>query len=249
MNTGLVDSPNLRCYTFGYTDYYRYGLENNHVSEVEKNNESGLTLPYGPTKGMMQALQLMRKSTPPKVDGNFLRLNKIAPGNEYKVIGALRFLGIIDEEGKPTEKSRLLKTKGAPFTSALQEIVRTAYKDLFLRFNGHKYSHEDIYNHFVTEHYLGTEMAAKTTRFFIQLCQLAEIDLGFNGNEKSSNGSIKSPNGSRKQDLGHGQLQTVMPNQFPLILALTPEMAAMDTDQLAQLFKKLKTALAKANED
>jgi len=219
------------------------------VSEASKNVDQGLTLPYGPTKGMMQALQLMRKSTPAKVDGSFLRLNKIAPGNEYKVIGALRFLGIIDEDGKPTDNSRLLKTKGAPFTSALQDIIRTAYKDLFHRFDGSKYSHDDIYNHFVTEHYLGTEMAAKTTRFFIQLCQLAEIDLGFNGNEKPSNGSIKSPNGSRKQDLGHGQIQTVMPNQFPLILALTPEMAAMDTDQLAQFFKKLKTALAKANED
>ncbi len=249
LTAGLVDSPKLQCYTFGYTDYCEYGLERKRVSESSKNGDQGLTLPYGPTKGMMQALQLMRKSTPAKVDGNFLRLNKIAPGNEYKVIGALRFLGIIDEDGKPTDKSRLLKTKGAPFTTALQDIIRTAYKDLFHRFNGSKYSHEDVYNHFVTEHYLGAEMAAKTTRFFIQLCQLAEIDLGFNGNGKTSNGSARSLNGGRKQEPGQIQIQTGPPNQLPLILALTPEMAAMDTDQLAQFFKKLKTALAKANED
>lgn len=219
------------------------------MSETARNGDQGLTLPYGPTKGMMQALQLMRKSTPVKVDGSFLRLNKIAPGNEYKVIGALRFLGIIDEDGKPTEKSRLLKTKGAPFTSALQDIIRTAYRDLFNQSNGDKYTQEDIYNHFVTEHFLGTEMAVKTTRFFIQLCQLAEIDLGFNANGKPSNGSTKSSNGNRKHESGQVQIQTGPPNQLPLIFALTPEMAAMETDQLAQFFKKLKTALAKANED
>lgn len=219
------------------------------MAETSRSVEQSLTLPYGPTKGMMQALQLMRKSTPPKVDGSFLRLNKIAPGNEYKVIGALRFLAIIDDEGKPTEKSRLLKTKGAPFTSALQDIVQTAYSDVFHQFNGSKYSHEDIYNHFITKHYLGPEMAAKTTRFFVQLCQLAEIDLGFNGKEKQSNGIRKGSNGGRNQDMGQLHIQAGPSNQFPFIFALTPELAAMDTDQLTQFFKKLKTALAKANED
>ena len=88
--------------------------------------EHGLTLPYGPTRGMLQALQLMRKTTPSKIDGSYLRSNQIAPGNEYKVVGALRFLEIIDDDGRPTEKSRLLKTKGPAFTAALQNIIRNA---------------------------------------------------------------------------------------------------------------------------
>ena len=221
------------------------------MAESTRNADQGLTLPYGPTKGMMQAVQLMRKSTPVKMDSNYLRLHKIAPGNEYKVIGALRFLGIIDEEGKPTEKSRLLKTKGASFTAALQDIVRSAYGDVFHRINGGKCSQEDIYNHFITKDYLGPEMAAKTTRFFIQLCQLAEIDLGFNGKEKPLNGTTKKgTNGHHKQGSEHAlPVMTGPSNQFPLILALTPEMAAMETEELAQFFKKLKTALVRASED
>ncbi|MCL0078746.1 DUF5343 domain-containing protein [Dehalococcoidia bacterium] len=218
----------------------------------------GLTLPYGPTRGMLQALQLMRKSTPPKVDGNLLRRNQIAPGNEYKVVGALKFLGIIDDEGRPTEKSRLLKTKGPSFTSALRNIIRSAYKNLFQRLNGGAYTAEDIYNYFVTDEDLTPEMATKTTRFFIQLCQLAEIDLGLTAAERKKSGS----NGHRKQ--GKGQYSQTCPgpgpgigvcpmietgnlNHIPLVLALTPEMASMDSEQLAEFFKKLKTALAKAN--
>ena len=216
--------------------------------ESPKPGEQGLTLPYGPTKGMMQALHLMRKSTPPKIDGNYLRLSKVAPGNEYKVIGALRFLGIIDDEGRPTEKNRLLKTKGATFTTALQDIVRTAYRDVFRQMNGGVCSHEDIYNHFITLNGLGPEMAAKSTRFFVQLCQLAEIDLGINGKEKYQSSAKKSPNGHSKQNTGQFS-QVHGPSSFPLILALTPEMAAMETEDLTQFFKKLKTALAKAIEE
>ncbi len=217
-----------------------------------RTNGQGLTLPYGPTRGMLQALHLMRKSTPSKVDGNLLRLKQIAPGNEYKVVGALKFLGIIDDEGRPTEKSRLLKTKGDTFTSALGTIIRGAYKNLFQALNGGGYSVEDIYNHFISEEYLTPEMATKTTRFFVQLCQLAGINLGLASPESKSH-KIAS-NGHRKQ--GKGQLSSMemcpmidtgSPTQITLILALTPEMASMDTEQLAGFFKKLKTAMAKAN--
>jgi len=213
--------------------------------------EHGPTLPYGPTRGMLQALQLMRKTTPPKIDGSYLRSNQIAPGNEYKVVGALRFLEIIDDDGRPTEKSRLLKTKGPAFTAALQNIIRNAYRNLFGHLNGGAHSQEDIYNYFVAEEGLGTEMATKTTRFFIQLCQLAEIDLGFNGKAKHQNGAKKSSNGHHKQpsvyDLPGGQIGAL--GSVPLVLNLTPEMAALDTDELAEFFKKIKAALAKASED
>ncbi len=207
-----------------------------------------MTLPYGPTKGMIQALQLMRKSTPPRLDGNFLRLNKVAPGNEYKVIGALRFLGVIDDEGKPTDKSRLLKTKGTTFNNALQDIVKNAYRDVFQWMNGASCTHDDVYNHFITAHGLGPEMAAKTTRFFMQLCQLAEIDLGIKGKEKPSAFARKSSNGRQRRDTGQF-IQVPGSAGFPLLLALTPEMAAMEVEELAQFFKKLKTALAKADEE
>ena len=247
VSPGLVDSPKSQCYTSTSADFPKVRQER-WMAETTKPGEQGLTVPYGPTKGMMQALHLMRKSTPPRIDGNFLRLNKVAPGNEYKVIGALRFLGIIDEEGRPTEKSKLLKTKGAIFTSALQDIVRTAYGDVLNQVNGNGCSSEDIYNYFITHNGLGPEMSAKTTRFLVQLCQLAEIKLVINDKEKPSAAIKKGANGHRNQNTKQF-LQTQEIPGFPMILALTPEMAAMETDELAQFFKKLKTALFKAGED
>ena len=210
--------------------------------------KENLTLPYGPTRGMLQALQLMRKTPPHKVDGNFLRHNQIAPGNEYKVVGALRFLGIIDDDGIPTEKSRLLKTKGAVFTAALQNIIRGAYSNLFQHLNENKFSQEAIFNYFITEEGLGTEMATKTTRFFIQLCHLAEIDLELRDKEKTTQVAKNKTNGSRKSG-ENLQALTGGTNPFPIIIALTPEMASMDVAQLTSFFKNLKSAVAQANAD
>jgi len=213
----------------------------------------GLIPPYGPTRGTLQALHLLRRTTPPRIDSDFLRVNKIAPGNEYKVVGALRFLELIDDEGKPTESSRLLKTKGSTYTSALQEIVRRAYSGVFrgLRTNG--VTREGIYNYFVTEGGLGAEMATKATRFLIKLCRLAEIDLAPDSAQPSSRGkrtaraqqqvyrraqSEHVPRDHESQN--HDQL--VSP-AFPVVLALTPETAAMSLEQLTELFRKMRTAL------
>ena len=139
----------------------------------------GLIPPYGPTRGTLQALQLLRRTTPARIDSDFLRVSKIAPGNEYKVVGALRFLGLIDEEGRPTESSRMLKTKGATYTLALQDIVRNAYSGVFQGLRPNEITRDAIYNYFVTDGGLGAEMATKATRFLIRLCRLAEIEIEF----------------------------------------------------------------------
>jgi hypothetical protein len=200
--------------------------------------------PYGPTTGTIQALQLMRKATPPKVDGDFLRAHKIAPGNEYKVVGALRFLGLIDDNGTPMEKSRLLKTMGSTFTLALQEIVRSAYRELFHYLDVKKASREDVYNYFITESKLGTEMAAKAARFFITLCRMAQIELGNDAQDSSRAARGKGATNSRRRaNSENGAQPKDNTPTIPLLLTLTPEMAKMDTDQLTELFRKLRTAL------
>ncbi len=200
--------------------------------------------PYGPTTGTIQALQLMRKATPPKVDGDFLRAHKIAPGNEYKVVGALRFLGLIDDNGTPMEKSRLLKTMGSTFTLALQEIVRSAYRELFHYLDVKKATREDVYNYFITESKLGTEMAAKAARFFITLCRMAQIELGNDAQDSSraARGKVATNSRRRANSEDGAQPKDNTPT-IPLMLTLTPEMAKMDTDQLTELFRKLRTAL------
>ncbi len=212
--------------------------------------EKGLIPPYGPTKGTLQALQLLRRTTPNRIDTDFLRVNKLAPGNEYKVVGALRFLGLVDEEGRPTDSSRMLKTKGATYTLALQDIVKRAYSGVFRGVRPSELTREGIYNYFVTEGGLGSEMATKATRFLLKLCRLAEIEIAPDQEgQPSPSGKKRSrqhqapPRRMHSADYQPGQASgAVSVASFPVVLALTPETAKMDVDQLTELFRKMRIA-------
>jgi hypothetical protein len=212
----------------------------------------GLIPPYGPSRGMLQALHLLRRATPPRIDSDYLRLNKIAPGNEYKVVGALRFLNLIDEEGKPTENSRLLKTKGATYTLALQEIVKKAYSGVFRGLKPGELTRESIYNYFVTEGGMGAEMANKATRFLVKLCRLAEIELAPELPRTAPRGRKRvkpQPQPYFRPQAGVVPMEYALQSppvasaQFPMVLALTPEIASMSVEQLTELFRKMRLAL------
>lgn len=212
----------------------------------------GLIPPYGPTRGTLQALQLLRRTTPARIDSDFLRVSKIAPGNEYKVVGALRFLGLIDDEGRPSESSRLLKTKGATYTLALQDIVRNAYSGVFQGLRPNEITRDGIYNYFVTEGGLGAEMATKATRFLIRLCRLAEIEIAPDATPPATRGKRRAR--TARQVYRHSSPEpteqfggTMGASPLPFVLALTPETAKMDVDELTDLFRKLKTALEQSS--
>ena len=205
--------------------------------------------PYGPTKGTIQALQMLRRTTPTRIDSDFLRVNKLAPGNEYKVVGALKFLGLIDNEGRPTDGSRLLKTKGATYTLALQDIVRNAYTGVFHTLRHDDLTRDSIYNYFVTDGGLGAEMATKATRFLLKLCRLAEIEIGQDRNLVSSTGGRRKSR-AHQQTPRRPQSESVIPqfpqaegSTLPFVLTMTPELANMDVAQLTELFRKMRIAI------
>ena len=208
----------------------------------------GAIPPYGPTRGTLQSLQLLRRTTPVRIDSDFLRVNKVAPGNEYKVVGALRFLNLIDEDGRPTENSRLLKTKGATYTLALQEIVRNAYSGVFQTLKPDEITRDAIYNYFVTDGGLGAEMATKATRFLLKLCKQAEIEIAPDAAQPAprTRRRGRAPRQGYRQGIVESLAEEGQPPTLPFVLALTPETAEMDVDQLAELFRKVRTALDKS---
>jgi len=205
--------------------------------------------PYGPAKGMIEGLRLLQRSNPAKVDEALLRAYGIAPHNEYKVVGALRYLDLIDEHGVPTGKSRLLKTRGAAFKLHLQDIIRAAYRDLFASVPAAEATRERIYNYFVAEEGLAGEMATKATRFFAEVCRLAEISLGTavkspalkeEGKKKPSSpptlATPEQPGVASPSTMPAGRTRE---NTLPFLFAITPELAAMSEEELYQLLVKL----------
>ena len=83
--------------------------------------------------GLIQAVAHLRKSFPPQVAADTLKKLGIAPNNETYVLNTLRFVGVIDAEGKKSSQAASVFNKhdGAEFKAGFSELVKTAYSDLF----------------------------------------------------------------------------------------------------------------------
>lgn len=83
--------------------------------------------------GLVKAINHLRKSFPAEVRAETLKKLGIAPNNENYVINTLRFVGIIDEENKKTQKASAVFTKhnNEDFQKGLSEMVEGAYVELF----------------------------------------------------------------------------------------------------------------------
>jgi len=90
--------------------------------------------PYVPSSGpLVQTFNQFRKAMPATVDAGTLKKLSLAPNNEPMVLSVLRFLGLIDKDGKKTQEATKLFTKHGDdaFGKALETIVKKAYSDLF----------------------------------------------------------------------------------------------------------------------
>ncbi|MCS6801852.1 MAG: DUF5343 domain-containing protein [Chloroflexota bacterium] len=206
------------------------------------------TPPYGPAKGMLEGLRLLQRTSPSIVDQELLRSHGIARGNEYKVVGALRYLGLIDEEGRPTERARLLKARGAVQLLNLQQIVRDAYPTLFRKLDLRAATRDDIYNHFLADLGLQPEMAAKATRFFLELARAAGFQVGI---ERADSHDERTAELRRTAEPGSAsrRTRTAQPRAVAaegtrsdppaLSLVLPAEALSMSEEELAGFFGRL----------
>jgi len=90
--------------------------------------------PYTTTKGgLVQTINRFRQSFPKAVDSTTLKKLGFAPNNESYVLNVLRFLGLIDDEGKKTTAAgdvfNLVDDAG--FSGAFASLVKTSYRELF----------------------------------------------------------------------------------------------------------------------
>jgi len=79
-----------------------------------------------------QMIGYLRKNFPAVVTSDTVKKFGLASNNESYVINALQFLGVIDQDGKRTDKGHDVFVLGDPdFTVAFENLVRDAYKELF----------------------------------------------------------------------------------------------------------------------
>jgi hypothetical protein len=83
---------------------------------------------------LLKAIQHLRNSLPATIDAAVLKKLGLAPKNESYLLNILQFVGVTGEDGTPTAAARKVFTQhdDGAFSAGLSELLKTAYKDLFI---------------------------------------------------------------------------------------------------------------------
>lgn len=126
--------------------------------------------PYAPISALREFFERIRNvGVPARVDRRFLQKLNVANSNEWALLSALKFLGIVDEQGAPTHAYRLLQTSDR-FEDTLKHLVEKAYEPLF-DVGGHMMSTEDLENYFRVAS--SPSQAKNAARFYREVAKLA----------------------------------------------------------------------------
>jgi hypothetical protein len=82
---------------------------------------------------LVQIVEHLRRTFPPVLNADTLKKLAVASNNESYLINILRFIAVIDDEGKKTSAATKVFSKhdDAEFAKAFGDLVKTGYKDLF----------------------------------------------------------------------------------------------------------------------
>ena len=144
--------------------------------QIEDSNTK-LKPPYGNIAWYRKFFELIRARKFEKFDREIIELNIIKGVNAKIFFNGLRFLGLVDKNGKVTEKFESLRRKGEEFKQNLKKIVEEAYAHLFSKVVISKAKPEHLYNYFAQYYGYGERTAALAIKLFVYLCEEAGIIL------------------------------------------------------------------------
>jgi hypothetical protein len=131
--------------------------------------------PYAPTANVIAVLDRVRRvNLPDVIDNGVLRLAGVSEGAMGRVNYALRFLGLVDPNGRPTDRLRALARAGEEEgRDLLAAVVREAYATDFARLDPGQDPQPRIVSAF--QRYEPRSQTERMVMLFLGLCRAAGI--------------------------------------------------------------------------
>jgi Family of unknown function (DUF5343) len=120
-------------------------------------------------------LAVIQRQNPTVIDSAFLK--QIAPSNEGKLLAQLKFLKVIDDQGRPTELLVALNMVGQEQKKAFQQIAKEAYADLLAEIVVEKAVPDDLVNFFIRKYAFTREKGVYATKFFLYLAEKGSLSV------------------------------------------------------------------------
>jgi len=165
-------------------------------------------------------LAVIQRQNPSVIDASFI--SQIAPSNEGKLLAQLKFLHVVDDQGKPTQLLSMLNMVGDEQKRAFQEIAQESYRELFGEVKIERAVPDDLVNFFIRKYSFTRDKAVNAAKFFLYLAEKGTIpvsnELSTFLTEKSGTSQISgSPlSSSRSFEAPKIRLNQKEPKGFPI---------------------------------
>jgi hypothetical protein len=147
------------------------------MGSSESETAEKLKAPYGNVVWYEKFFGLIRSKSWEKIDAAIIEANIIRGPNATMLFNGLRFLGLVEENGKTTLKLESLRVRGEEFKESLKEVVEEAYVDLLKTVALEQAKTEHVLNYFMKTYLYGEAAARQAMKIFFYLAQEAGIPL------------------------------------------------------------------------
>lgn len=147
-----------------------------NMSNLQESSE--IKPPYLSIAKMQDLFELLTTRTFSSITFDDIAMRGFSRTDAFVAIQTLRFLGLIESDGKTVEDIRQLSMKGEAREKKLQDIVKTAYSKIFDTVADIELLNRDaLYNEFLAQYRLSPRLANSAVPVFIWLCSEANIKL------------------------------------------------------------------------
>ncbi len=156
--------------------------------------------PYATPGAADEVLDILRRTTPKKIDSKFVSDNNIATSsNAFRIVEFVKWFGIVDANGNVNENIvNKLKLVGEERNKFIEELIRNTYKELFDRINLEEARKDDIINFFISNYGFGHEKSKIASALFLHLCQKYKIPISDDLKKKTYKSASKIKNDLKK---------------------------------------------------
>ena len=171
--------------------------------------------PYTTVPGKLETLlkKIPDMGVPTSTGGAWLRGIGFTSSNDPSLLKVLKFIGIIDSSGTPTESWRSLRSR-AESRKALAQCILEGYSALFDTYSdAHERTEQELTGFFSEQTNAGKQVVSKTVATFKNLCALADFD---ETNAERERGQVSSfgettPGSAREAKLGSVARANIVP--------------------------------------
>jgi hypothetical protein len=135
--------------------------------------------PYVTSASRLQEFleRLGETGIPQKINQKWLESLGYKSKNDRRFLGVLRFLGLIDSSGTPTEAYRSTLRRGAQGRAEFAKLIRESYADLFATYpDAHRKDNEALQNFFTAHTDVGSKAVQLMASTFKTICTFSDFE-------------------------------------------------------------------------